>query len=263
MAIIQEILDNVRKKIVEKTTHSYLFQHIPSPVLDENKLLLTVSLLMETEMEDNKILTYATSIMLIQIALDTHELVTNENIQKGMEKNRQLTVLAGDLYSGQYYKILAEIEDLNMLKSLSEGIKEVNENKIVYYQNSENNKQKMIDAVHNIESSLLLKLIHHYQLETWKPFTLSFLFVNRILQEKKTYDSNGSSSFVQALTKYEGQANQPPLKKTLLGSYIQVACDQLQEAMDKLPTINHFLFDSVNQMLQECRQQQMHGEEGY
>ena len=63
--------------------------------------------------------TYITAIMLMYIALDTHDNVSNTNVMmRTVYKCNQLTVLAGDYYSGLYYKLLAKLGDIKMIKVL-------------------------------------------------------------------------------------------------------------------------------------------------
>ena len=68
--------------------------------------LFLFQLMDHLELSYSEMQNYALSTMLIQIALDTHEHISNESVE---EKNRQLTVLAGDYFSGLYYKLLADI----------------------------------------------------------------------------------------------------------------------------------------------------------
>ncbi|WP_335712435.1 heptaprenyl diphosphate synthase component 1, partial [Neobacillus drentensis] len=132
MLDIRQKFTNIREQVEKRVCDTYLLNYIEIPIIDEDKLLLLVSIMDRLELSYSDMQNYALSTMLIQIALDTHEHITDASVE---EKNRQLTVLAGDYFSGLYYKLLADSEDIMMIKALSRGIKEVNENKISVYQN--------------------------------------------------------------------------------------------------------------------------------
>ena len=53
-------------------------------------------------------------------------------------KVRQLTVFAGDYYSGLYYKHLAKVGNISIIRMLSEGVKDINEHKVIVYHKEPN-----------------------------------------------------------------------------------------------------------------------------
>ncbi len=114
--------------------------------------------------------------MLIQIALDTHEHITNTAED---DKSRQLTVLAGDYFSGLYYKLLADSEDILMIKALSDGVKTINESKVLIYQKESIEIDKLMNCIMIIESSLLAKFSEYFKVDLWNEFHGNFLFFKR------------------------------------------------------------------------------------
>ena len=263
---IQELLESVRKRVVEKTSNHYLQKHISNPILDEHKLLLTIFILLQANIKKQDIITYATTITLVQIALDTHELVTNEKMHEGNERNRQLTVLAGDLYSGQYYKILAEMEDLKMLKFLAEGIKEVNENKIFFYHHSANKVEQVIDSLKNIEGALIQKLIDYYQLDEWKAFVVELLFLHRIRKEKELFYHTNGSIVVDAFIMHENDNNLISINKSnkavVLDKYIKETSSRVKELLEDLPALQAGIKENIYQLWNEINKQHLYVEEG-
>ena len=259
----QELYKSVIKRVEEKTSNHYLQKHISNPNLDEHKLLLTILILLEANLKRQEIITYATTITLIQIALDTHELVTNEKMHKGNEKDRQLTVLAGDLYSGQYYKILAEMEDFKMLKFLAEGIKEVNENKIFFYHHNGTTIDQVKSILKNIEGALIQKLVDYFKLDGWKEFVFEYLFIQRIQKEKEHFARTHKSAVIEAFVKYE---NNPLLSNTnksaVLDKYINKASLYLEELVENLPKGNPDLRKNLYRLLRDINKQQLFIEEG-
>ncbi len=187
---IRQKFTDIKEQVEQKVFHPYLLKYIELPVIDEDKLLILVSILDRLELSYNKLKNYATTTMLIQIALDTHEHISNADVD---EINRQLTVLAGDYYSGLYYKLLAETEDIQMIKELSKGVKEVNEHKISVYQREFDGIDNLMASIKKIESSLLVKFSECFKVDLWNEFIANLFFFKRLLQEKKLFIESGSS----------------------------------------------------------------------
>lgn len=185
-------------------------------------------------------------------------------MHKGNERNRQLTVLAGDLYSGQYYKILAEIEDFKMLKILAEGIKEVNENKIFFYQQNDKTIEQVIESLKNIEGALIKKLVDFYQLDRWNSLIEEYLFLYRIRKEKELYDSTQRSIVVETFYKYENKNHLLSIsdKATVLDKYLKETSSRLEEMLENLPELQTVFRENTYQLLNALNKQQLYVEEG-
>jgi heptaprenyl diphosphate synthase len=191
--------------------HSYLKEFIGTPEVDEDKLFLLVTLCNELNVKEEVADSYIITTMLVQVALDIHEQVSiatksNDNEQK----IQQLKVLAGDYYSGLYYKLLAEIEDIHMIKRLAESIKLINEHKIRVYRQDLTYQDSLIDSIKIIEGALLQGIAEAHQLPLWKEITSEILLLKRLYTEKEQFNNNGYSIITSYMIKefYEQNSKQ-------------------------------------------------------
>lgn len=255
---LQNKLDGTRELLLEKLSHPYLREHIESPFIDDDRLLLLTSLLEQKKVEQERAKNYTVTAMLLQIALDTHEHVHNP--QPGEEdethKRRQLTVLAGIYFSGLYYKLLADMDDIEMIKRLASGVKEVNEHKISLYQKETEAIDKLMESVRLIESSLLGKVADHFDAAEWFEFASNWLFVKRMLSEETKFIKNGSSLVFNALKKIalpkldqstnEISSEQQEYLLTICTRYIEFSMTKINAALKKLPGMNSLLLERLD-----------------
>ncbi|WP_057914364.1 heptaprenyl diphosphate synthase component 1 [Peribacillus muralis] len=203
MLNITDDKSQLKQVIEKKAQHPYLLKFIQKPNLDEDKLLLLWGLFSDLDVISEKRDQYITSTMLVQIALDTHEIVSNSG--EGLElpevlKNRQLQVLAGDYYSGLYYQVLASVGNVEMIRILSGAIKKINDNKIILYQKgSIKDVQSLLTTIKAIEASLIHKLAAYYNQPGWIDFSEDFLLLNRLHAEKSCYLKSGQSIIFDVL----------------------------------------------------------------
>lgn len=198
---LQSKLAELKELIEQRANHPYLVKNIDAPIIDEDKLLLLILIFDQLNLADIETNTYITATMLIQLALDTHDYVRSHSIEEDLQ-SQQLTVLAGDYFSGLYYKYLSEINNISLIRELSKGVKEINEHKIMVYEQFQfNNIDQILNSFKVIEGALFEKLTNFFQVNLWSDFTLNFLLVKRLLLEKNQFIKTGSSVGFEAFKK--------------------------------------------------------------
>lgn len=264
MIILQDIqsrLADSKELIEKKANHPYLIQNIGAPVIDEDKLLLLIMIFNQLSISDIEKNTYTTSSMLIQIALDTHDFV-HATLEETDIKNQQLMVLAGDYFSGLYYQHLSEINNIALIRELSKGIKEINEHKIMVYEQTQSNDiAQLLTHLRKIEGALIAKLTNFFHLEYWNDFVMNFLLVKRLLEEKSVFKMSGSSIGFEAMKKIIfPKCNQVVSDlSNEQQKYLLLVCDRsinhaihlMNDGMEKLPPVNELLRDRIHIILNQ------------
>ncbi|WP_113928652.1 heptaprenyl diphosphate synthase component 1 [Bacillus sp. P14.5] len=175
---------SIKHYVEEKLSYSYLQKYIDSPQIDEDRIsfLLVPFLQGGHELDENEIIRVISTVMLIQIGLDTHEKVSNS--PTGSLKERQLTVLAGVYFSGQYYKILSDLENVSLINQLAQAIKRVNESKISLYKQEYSSIHDIMESIRTIESAVITSFYGHYGAAQCMELVSEILFLRRMLNEK-------------------------------------------------------------------------------
>ncbi|WLV23445.1 heptaprenyl diphosphate synthase component 1 [Aciduricibacillus chroicocephali] len=127
------ILKHTIKKHME---NYYLDLHLDQPLLFEEGLRVLSKVFDSAPAYKEEKIAYIIPAMLVQTALDTHDSITVHNVEKKGEqaaRSTQLTVLAGDYYSGLYYLLLSHSGDILFIRLLADAIKEINELKMELY----------------------------------------------------------------------------------------------------------------------------------
>ncbi|WP_458412688.1 heptaprenyl diphosphate synthase component 1 [Schinkia sp. CFF1] len=204
---IYEEIEQIKADIDQRVKHPYLMKFIDVPIIEEQKLLLLYFILKKSNMPFDRIRQSTVATMLVQLALDTHELVGLHRIEDDnpFMKQRQLTVLGGDYYSGLYYYLLALVDDIPMLKILSTAIKEINEHKISVYHQDFNVIDEYLDSVAMIESLLVQKVAQYVGNNEMREFAKQLLLVNRLNREKNIFKSRSYSAIIDGISAIHGE----------------------------------------------------------
>lgn len=261
---------DLKELIQEKIAYPYLQKHIQASNIDEDRLILLSGLFEGIPLSTERVNKYILTVMLIQIALDTHENVSNsnDNLSNDDLKIRQLTVLAGDYYSGLYYYYLAEMNDIDMVKTLAEAIKDINENKIILYQKDADDFDHLMRTIEIIESALVRNISVHFECTPWESFASKFLLLKRLLIERKTHLNNGFSLLFNSMSKLSipntsiSDEGREIYLLRIVEEYIVKVSKQLESIAINNPQINQQIIYRLNQLIQEIVPMKKMVEEG-
>ncbi|TGB04528.1 heptaprenyl diphosphate synthase component 1 [Halobacillus salinus] len=199
-------IKQLKEKIVSKIRHPFLVKFIQEPVIDEDKLVLLSSIMDHTRLTAVKKEQYIVTTMLVQIALDTHDLVTltDEEDDRETVRNRQLTVLAGDYYSGLYYYLLSELDDIPMIHTLAGAIKEINELKMELYYKDVESFQEFLNGLKKVESLLIQRVASYVQKSAINDMAGDWLLAKKLMVEKRSYLEGKFSPLIDVLMNRQG-----------------------------------------------------------
>jgi len=235
----------LKKMIENKIHHPYLEQYITKPFIDLDKIATLLMIYDEVAVSQHKKYEQIVSVMLVQIALDTHELVTNESESLTDDLERQLSVLAGDFYSGLYYKTLADIEEIALVRTLANAIKQINEQKMILYQYEINDWHQLMDVIKAIESILFTCVGRLYQIsDVHLQYISECLLVNRLLKEIESIERN-NFSYIQQYSK----RNLINLYEPSIVYSIEREIECRQEKLNALKNEHAFSFGQLNNII--------------
>lgn len=194
-------IKQLKEKIASKVRHPFLVKFIQEPTIDEDKLVLLSSIMDHTRLSPVKKEQYIITTMLVQIALDTHDLVTLTEDDDDQEtvRNRQLTVLAGDYYSGLYYYLLSQLDDIPMIHTLAGAIKEINELKMELYYKDVESFQEFLNGLKKVESLLIQRVASYVQKSSINDMAGEWLLAKRLIEEKRSYQQGKFSPLLHVL----------------------------------------------------------------
>lgn len=198
----------LKEIIQEKIRHAYVEKYIQKPFIDDEKLAVLYDLYDEADFSIDVKKRFMTTTMLVQTALDTHEMIPREESDHMPDTEKQLSVLAGDYYSGLYYFLLSEIEEIHMIRLLAGAIKQINEYKMKVYYSESVSLKELMDDLQQIESLLFTRTAESLGYDrTYMQMIESALLVNRLHQELSLLEASESSVIQYYIRHHELDVN--------------------------------------------------------
>jgi len=171
--------------ITDKLKHSYMDQYIEKIAIDDEKINILDSLLNNFPKAQKE--GYIITVSLIQIALNTHDNITEgpEPADHTPERiSKQLSVLAGDYYSGLYYLLLSELQDFKMIHTLATAIKNINELKMKLYYQEYSSLDEFINMFEEINAALVIQVAEHIGEYSLHSFISEWLLLSKLIHQK-------------------------------------------------------------------------------
>lgn len=238
--ISEKILWETKQKILEEISHPYLKKQLEFPKIDETILQIVLYFLSSKELPPKNIMDYSKSVMLIQMALDIHDLVPIDDLICERQ-NSQLQVLAGDYYSGLYYKILAEVPNIELIRYLAEGIHIVNEKKVSIYNREVTSALEYVTSMQRVETAVFQKLAAFLQDEVWELLISKWIHLHQIVNKREQYEQY----ILKNELPLENDKNLPAKEQKEASEWLERYIQQLKEDVNiwqrQVPGLDYFL----------------------
>lgn len=137
--------------------------HTELPSYSEPRLKLLFAALNQSEQTRERSELYTLVTSLVQLGMDTHDLVDTEvgpRTEKQM-RSRQLKILAGDYFSARFYQLLAAVGEEQLIGKISKAVADVNRLKVSFY-------EKVMSASMTAEEYLSNRI--HIKSKLFEPF---------------------------------------------------------------------------------------------
>lgn len=190
VSFIQSIMSSFHNAV----DHRYLKQFLGDPEIHPNVVNVLLYLFDDSDYSLDDIHDAILTSMLVQKALDTHEQINQHGLGvENIRTERQLTVLAGDYYSSLYYYILSRSTNKSLLYHLSLGIQQVNEAKMVIYQENRKAGNPVFEDVRKVFSGITESLANAHELSSRFAPVSDYLLLMALKHDEMRYHQEGNS----------------------------------------------------------------------
>lgn len=238
---IQNSIAQLKTEIFMDVRHRTLQKYTGLPVLDENQLFYLLVPFFNGEEWQQEEREAAITVGIVYAALAAHDHIKELN---ATSKEQQLTVLAGDFYSGRYYEILAMSGNVALIRNLSQGIVARCEHQIKVYEAEKRSIEQWFASITNIESGLISKFFELYSFGNYIPMVEKGLLILRLERELSTYQRGQVSLMSKVLEESARYAG------ATYGNVIQDKIVQLKSELLQVIEDASFLQSDVKQALQ-------------
>ncbi|KOS69170.1 heptaprenyl diphosphate synthase [Lysinibacillus contaminans] len=222
---IQNSILQLKTDIFMDVRHKTLQKYTGDPVLDENQLFYLLVPFFNGEEWEHEQKEAAITVGIVYAALAAHDHIKELD---ATSKEQQLTVLAGDFYSGRYYEILAASGNVALIRSLSQGIVARCEHQIKVYEQEERTVEQWFAAVENIEAGLIAQFFELYAFEQYVALVEKGLLYFRLERELAAHQCGQTSLFNTCIEKsaiHEGTT----YERVMQNKIVQLKAEILQD----------------------------------
>ena len=241
---IQNTIEQFHSKILNYVRHRTLRKHAGEPDLRDDRLFFLLLPVLNGNQWDDEHEQSAISVAVIYSALTAHDQIKELNASS---KSQQLTVLAGDYYSGLYYQILAGLSNIELIRSLSNGIIDISEKKASVYDDVKQTFKKWMETIQTIESLSIEQFYDHFDFTAYKPFARRGLLIHRIAYELELVNQGKGSRFQESLSDSEQHLGFSHAWLVLLNQELAIQKNKMMIEISQ----SHLLSHSLQQFLVE------------
>ncbi|MGG0655585.1 heptaprenyl diphosphate synthase component 1 [Rummeliibacillus pycnus] len=238
---IEEQVSQLKNNIFTQLHHRTLLQFTGQPVVEDDLLLYLLLPKINGEQWSEQLDQSASAVAMIYAALHGHELIDE---QDATSKSQQLTVLAGDYYSGMYYTTLAAIPDIQLIRSLSGAVVKISECKTAIYEPEKRSLEEWLEVLRVIEAMATQQFMKRYHFDCYIEIAELGLVLARFNRELKHWqETHQKTRFMKILEQQEEYASK---------SYEQILQHQISDLSSKLIrsiTSSPILLDEVKTIM--------------
>lgn len=193
---ITQSIQALQSTIFMHVRHRALLQNVGDPTLKKEQLFFIQLPFLNGEPETDERKIGATTVGIVHASLFEHEKIKEND---ATSKQQQLTVLSGDYYSGRYYQLLAQCENILLIQKLSRGIVNRCEHQIKIYESEERTIQQWIESLSVIECELIAQYYEMYQFTQYEQIMKKALTWLRLKEEYSLVAQGEEGFFAKVL----------------------------------------------------------------
>ena len=183
----ETVMNRDELKVTVKEYMNDLLKALHEPILkreigdfpvDAKKAFFAMLPLMNESKMTDELRNTALSIGAVHAALDVHDRILTKDATSA---EQQLTVLAGDHFSGIHYQILAKNREFGFIRELSRTIAHINEQKTALQHESHLTEARLLERVVVIESACITSFYSAKGFDRYIPLAQTVLTYERLM----------------------------------------------------------------------------------